>query len=277
MQIKLNNHQQKFKAMKKKHLTPMLLVFIGLATISFMAKDGVTLRLRPQQDKTYTATSKANMMTMMEVQGQTMNMSQNLETRQIFSAKEVTDNQSIFEAQVEAIKMSISQMGMKLEYDSEHPEKTSPMLAGQTKEMEESIKKPVTITYDALGNFIIPSDSIDVFENQMRDVIIPFPENELSVGSKWSAEKTQSISNKEITVNREYTVTAISKKSVEVSFTGTVEAPDITGTYNGSANIDPQTGLVTNGTTKSNLSMTINEQGMSIPITVVGTSTIEVK
>ena len=93
--------------MKKKHLIPMLLVFIGLATISFMAKDGVTLRLRPQQDKTYTATSKANMMTMMEVQGQTMNMSQVYETRQSFTAKEVTDNQSIFEAQVEAIKMSI--------------------------------------------------------------------------------------------------------------------------------------------------------------------------
>ena len=263
--------------MKKKHLIPMLLVFIGLTTISFMAKDGVTLRLRPQQDKTYTATSKANMMTMMEVQGQTMNMSQVYETRQSFTTKEVSDSQSIFEAQVEAIKMSISQMGMKLEYDSEHPEKTSPMLAGQTKEMEESIKKPVTITYDALGNFIIPSDSIDVFENQMRDVIIPFPENELTVGSKWNAKKTQSISNKEITVNMEYTVTAISKKSVDVSFTGTVESPDLTGTYNGTASINPQTGLITNGTTKSNISMTLNEQGMSIPMTMVGTSTIEVK
>jgi hypothetical protein len=263
--------------MKKKHLIPMLLVFIGLATISFMAKDGVTLRLRPQQDKTYTATSKANMMTMMEVQGQTMTMSQVYETRQSFTAKEVTDNQSIFEAQVEAIKMSISQMGMKLEYDSEHPEKTSPMLAGQTKEMEKTIKKPVTITYDALGNFIIPSDSIDVFENQMRDVVIPFPENELTVGSKWNAEKTQSISNKEITMNMEYTVTPISKKSVDVSFTGTVESPDLTGTYNGTASINPQTGLMTNGTTKSNLSMTINEQGLSIPTTIVSTSTIEVK
>ena len=168
-------------------------------------------------------------------------------------------------------------MGMKLEYDSEHPEKTSPMLAGQTKEMEKTIKKPVSITYDALGNFIIPSDSIDVFENQMRDVVIPFPENELTVGSKWTAEKTQSISNKEITVSMEYTVTAISKKSVDVSFTGTVEAPDLTGTYNGTASINPQTGLMTNGTTKSNLSMTINEQGLSIPTTIVSTSTIEVK
>ena len=51
--------------MKKKHLTPMLLVFIGLAMLSFVAKDGVTLRLRPQQDKTYTITTKANMMMMM--------------------------------------------------------------------------------------------------------------------------------------------------------------------------------------------------------------------
>ena len=64
-----------------------MLVLVALATLSFMAKDGVTLRLKPQQDKTYTITSKANAMTMMEVQGQTMNMSQVYESTQSFTAK----------------------------------------------------------------------------------------------------------------------------------------------------------------------------------------------
>ena len=275
MRNQQTNHQQKFKTMKKKHLTPMLLVFIGLATLSFTLATGITLRLQPKQGQTYTATSKVNMMTMMEVQGQTMNMSQNMETRQSFSAKEVSSAQSVIETQIEAIKMTISQMGMKLEYDSEHPEKTSPMLAGQTKEIEKSLNKPLTLTYDALGKLV--GDSLDPEMSQLSNVIVELPEQELTVGSKWNSTKSQTVSNVEISVNMEYTVTAISKKSVDVSFTGNVESTEVTGTYNGTASINPQTGLMMNNTTKSNISMTINEQGMSIPITIVGTTTIEVK
>ena len=252
-----------------------MLVLVALATLSFMAKDGVTLRLKPQQDKTYTITSKANAMTMMEVQGQTMNMSQVYESKQSFTAKKVSDTQSDFEAQIDAIKLSISQMGMKLEYDSEHPEKTSPMLAGQVQAYEETIKKPVTISYDALGHLV--GDSTDAFQGQLKDVIIELPKEELTVGSKWTSDKSQSVSGTDINVIMEYTVTAISKKSVDVSFTGNVESTEMSGTYNGTASIDPKTGLIMNGTTKSNISMTLSEQGLTIPMTVVGTSTVEVK
>ena len=260
--------------MKKKHLTPMLLVFIGLAMLSFVAKDGVTLRLRPQQDKTYTITTKANMMMMMEVQGQTMNQSQNMETRQTFTAKEVTANQASFETQIEAIKMTMSSMGMKMEYDSDHPEKTSPMLAGQTQEIEKHIKKPTNITYNALGHIV---DSIELEMSQLGAAIVELPEEELTVGSTWTFNKKQEVGGTEINSNMTYTVTAISKKSVDVNITGSVESTDVTGTYTGTASINPNTGLTTNSSTKSNISMTLNEQGMSIPVTIVGTTTVEVK
>ena len=260
--------------MKKKHLIPVLLVFVGLATLSFMAA-GVTLRLQPKQGQNYTVSSKVNSITMIEVQGQTMNMSQLIETSQSAIAKEVTKEQVVFETQIETIKLTASQMGMKLEYDSEHPEKTSPMLAGQTSELEKSLKKPVTVTYDALGKIV--GDDTDLNMNQLSNIIIELPENELTVGSKWNSKKSQSVSNTDFEVNMEYTVTAISKKSVDVSFTGGAESKDITGTYNGTASIDPQTGIIMSSTTKSNVSMTVNEQGMSMPITVVSTSTVEVK
>ncbi len=261
--------------MKKKHFIPMLLVFIGLATLSFSLATGITLRLQPKQGQTYTATSKVNAMTMIEVQGQTMNMSQTIDIRQSYIAKEVTNEQSTFETQIEAIKMNMSQMGMKLEYDSEHPEKTSPMLAGQTSEFEKDLKKPVTVTYDAMGKIVGDDTNLDM--NQLSNVILEMPEEELTVGSKWNSKKTQTVSNTDFEVNMEYTVTAISKKSVDVSFTGNAESTEITGTYNGTASIDPQTGMVINSTTKSNVSMTLNEQGMSMPVTVVGTTTVEVK
>ena len=262
--------------MKKtiRRIAPAMLVLVALTTLSFMAA-GVTLRLQPKQGHNYTITSKVNAMTMIEVQGQTMNMSQSFEIGQSAIAKEVTKEQSVFETQIETIKMTMSQMGMKLEYDSEHPEKTSPMLAGQTSEFEKNLKKPVTVTYDPLGKIV--GDDTDLNMNQLSNIIIELPENELTVGSKWNSKKSQSVSNTDFEVNMEYTVTAISKKSVDVSFTGGAESKDITGTYNGTASIDPQTGIIMSSTTKSNVSMTVNEQGMSMPITVVSTSTVEVK
>lgn len=263
--------------MKKtfRKIAPVALVLLGLTTLSFMAKDGITLRLKPQQGKTYTITSKANMMTMMEVQGQTMNMSQTMETKQSFTAKEVSESGSSFETQIEAIKMTISQMGMKFEYDSEHPEKTSPMLASQTQEIDKVIKKLETVKYDLMGNIV---DSLEIEMSQLSAAITKLPEEEVSVGSTWTFDRTQNVSGTEIAANMTYTVTAISKKSVDVNISGTVEGNnEISGTYEGTASINPQTGLVMNSSLKTNLSMTINEQGLSIPTTIVGNTTVEVK
>ena len=251
--------------MKKilKRLAPVALILLGFATLSFMAKGGITLRLKPQQGKTYTLSTKSNTMMMMDVQGQTMNQSQSMEFRQTFT-------------QVEAMKMTMSVMGQKLEYDSDHPEKTSPMLAGQTKDFEASLKKPATVTYDALGNVI---DSLNLDMSQLGAAILQFPEKELSVGSQWTSNKDQSVSGTEISVDYTYTVTAISKKSVDVNIAGTVKGStdDISGNYQGTASINPQTGLVMNSNMKSNMSMTISEQGLSIPVTMVVNTTVEVK
>ena len=264
--------------MKKtlRKLSPVMLVLVALATLSFMAKDGVTLRLRPQQGKTCTVTTKANMMMVIEVQGQNMSMTQNMETRQSFTAKEVTDTQSTIETQIEAIKMSMSQMGMKFEYDSEHPEKTSPMLAGQTKEIEEKLHKPTDITYDVLGKLV--GDSIDLAMNQLG-VIIELPETEITEGSSWTTTISQETSGVEFGADITYTVKAISKKSIDVTYTGKVNGniAEISGTYEGTASIDPKTGIITNNTQKQNISLTINEQGMSMPMTIIGNTTVEVK
>ena len=253
-----------------------MLVLVALATLSFMAKDGVTLRLRPQQGKTCTVTTKANMMMVIEVQGQNMSMTQNMETRQSFTAKEVTDTQSTIETQIEAIKMSMSQMGMKFEYDSEHPEKTSPMLAGQTKEIEEKLHKPTDITYDVLGKLV--GDSIDIAMNQLG-VIIELPETEITEGSSWTTTISQEASGVEFGADITYTVKAISKKSIDVTYTGKVNGniAEISGTYEGTASIDLKTGIITNNTQKQNISLTINEQGMSMPMTIIGNTTVEVK
>ena len=258
----------------KKFFTPMLLVLIGLATLSFMAKESITLRLHPQQGKSYTISSKATIMQMIEVQGQTMNANQTMETSQSFTVKNVTEEQSEFEAQVESIKLSISNMGMKLEYDSDHPEKTNPMLAAQTKDFEKQIRKPATLVYDAMGNKIGEAEEASI--NTLGNVIIKMPEDPISVGTTWKDTSTQNISEMELSIEYTYTVTAISKKSIDVSFSGTImkNSDNCTGTYNGTASINPSTGFVMKSTSKSNLSMTMSQQGMTFPVTIVSNNTL---
>jgi hypothetical protein len=73
-----------------------------------------------------------------------------------------------------------------------------------------------------------------------------------------------------------YTVTGISKKNVEVSFNGTVDSQEITGSYEGTASISPATGIVMSASLKNNISLTISEQGMTLPTTITGTTSITV-
>ena len=110
-------------------------------------------------------------------------------------------------------------------------------------------------------------------------VIIELPETEITVGSSWTTTTSQETSGVGFSADITYTVKAISKKSIDLTYTGKVNGnvADISGTYEGTASIDPQTGIMTNNSQKQNLSMTVNEQGMSMPMTIVGTTTVEVK
>jgi hypothetical protein len=109
-----------------KHLTTILLILIGFVTVSSATAQSVTLRLQPKQGETHTVVTKANMTSKIDIGGSTMNMSQVMETKQSFTTKSVSSQQCVIENQIDAIKMSISQMGMKYEIDTEHPEKPTP-------------------------------------------------------------------------------------------------------------------------------------------------------
>lgn len=259
--------------MKRLSLIAIVTVF-ALTAMSFAGGKGVILRLKPAKDKVYVIKSKTTQTNSMKFQGQSMSSTQTFETTQSLTAKEVSDAKNVFETQIDALKLTISQMGMSFTYDSENPQNTSPMIADQAGEFEKIIKKPVTVTYDNLGHL---EETTDIEMSQVSNVIIELPEDEVSVGSEWTYTKTQEISNIEMTVTMKVTVTGINKKGVDVSFNGTVDAKDITGTYEGTSTISQQTGLVVSSSIKNKISMTITEQGMTIPMTVNGTTTISVE
>lgn len=260
--------------MKKKLLVPIVLMLVALTTLSFTAGNGIALRLRPIKGKTYVIISKTNQTTVMQVSGQTIRSTMNLDGRQTFSAEEVSSNQNVFETQIKGLKMTSSTMGMTFTYDSDHPENTSPMVAQQASIFDSIINKTNTMTYNELGQ---NTDSDDMEMSQLSNVIVELPEEELHVGSQWSYVKTQNVNDVDVNINMTYTVTSISKKSVDVSYTGTVDSKDVSGTYEGTASINPQTGFVVANNLSNTISMTVSEQGFDMQMTITGTTTITVK
>ncbi len=256
----------------KKTIIPILLILIGLTSLPLQAQKEVTVKLNPKVGVTYTANIKNTMMNLMEVQGQTMTMTQSMETRSSYTAKNVSNEEITIEGQNDALKLTLSQMGMVLTYDSEHPEKTSPMIASQADELASDLHKPYTTSFDALGRRTSTDEGPET--SQLGGIIIQLPEEPLKVGSVWTVNKKQQISGTDIDAAMTYTVTKISKKNIEIDVKGTIEGGEANGTFDGTANIDPQTGLITQSSIKQNISMTISEQGLTIPVTINGTTTV---
>lgn len=250
------------------------LIIIGLAMASFTVPKGVLLRFHPQSGKTYVVNTKASQTTVAKIQGQSMSSSQTVDTRQSFNVESISGQDYTLSTKIEAVKLKASQMGMTLNYDSENPQNTSPLLADQTKDIDELINNPISLKYNELGQ---SDNSEDIEMNQLGMAIIELPEEELSVGSQWTLTKSQEVSDVEFSINMTYTVTGINKKEVNVSFTGTIDSNEISGTYEGTSTISQKTGIVMSSSIKNNISMTISEQGFTIPVTISGTNTVSVE
>lgn len=150
------------------------------------------------------------------------------------------------------------------------------MLAGQTESLNEELNKPITAKLDPQGNLIDEDDESTIV--QFGSAVIPLPTDPVSVGSTWTSEKTQNINDIKINAKMTYTVKKISKKSIDIDIKGTVESDeDASGSYEGTASLNPETGLITTSTIKQNFSLTVSEQGMTFPTTITGTSTITVE
>lgn len=255
----------------KKHITTLLLAVLGLTLVSFMTNDSIVLRFKPQVGKTMTYSTKSTQIMTMNVQGQSMNTTQTLESKMQMTAKEVTADSIFCEMVTKSMKLTQSTMGMTLTFDSEHPENTSPMLAGATKAYQDLIDKKMQIVVDPLGK-TIKSDS-----DNLQSLNTTFPEKAISEGSQWTNNHTQTISDVEVNVTTTYTVAKITKKETTLNLESTLKSSVVNGTDSGSMVIDNATGIAKSSTVKTNLNMTIEQQGISIPMTISGTTTTTIE
>ncbi|MCQ2302091.1 MAG: DUF6263 family protein [Bacteroidales bacterium] len=255
----------------KKHITIILSAIVALTMVSFMANDSVLLRLKPQVGKTMTINMKSSQIMTMNVQGQSIANSQTIESKTEMTATNVTADSIFCTAKMKSMKMTQSAMGMTMTYDTEHPEDANPMLAGAMKPFQDAIDKELQVVFDPLSKTMkMPSENIP-------NISATYPVEAVSVGSQWTADNTQNIAGTDIVMTATYTVTKITKKETTVNVESVIKSDIASGTNSGSMVIDNATGLTKTSTIKTNMSLTISEQGLSIPTTVTATTTLNIE
>lgn len=255
----------------KKHITIILSAIVALTMVSFMANDSVLLRLKPQVGKTMTINMKSSQIMTMNVQGQSIANSQTFESKTEMTATNITADSIFCTAKMKSMKMTQSAMGMTMTYDTEHPEDANPMLAGAMKPFQDAIDKELQVVFDPLSKTMkMPSENIP-------NISATYPVEAVSVGSQWTADNTQNIAGTDIVMTATYTVTKITKKETTVNVESVIKSDIASGTNSGSMVIDNATGLTKTSTIKTNMSLTISEQGLSIPTTVTATTTLNIE
>lgn len=145
------------------------------------------------------------------------------------------------------------------------------MLAGAMKPFQDAIDKELQVVFDPLSKTMkMPSENIP-------NISATYPVEAVSVGSQWTADNTQNIAGTDIVMTATYTVTKITKKETTVNVESVIKSDIASGTNSGSMVIDNATGLTKTSTIKTNMSLTISEQGLSIPTTVTATTTLNIE
>lgn len=232
-----------------------------------------SLKLKLPLGRTYTISSNSSMSQTLKIQGQTMNQSINTDVKQDFITISNVDQNVTLETWIESVKMSLSQQGgMTLRYDSDYPENTSPMLGKQVENIQRVLHVPFRVVYNEYGTLEDGSNNVEM--NLLENVIIEIPKERLQKGSSWSMRKNKDINGTFVYVDWSYVVVSLSDESIGVNVSGNVvSSSDISGNYHGTIEIDPQLGLVVNSNIKGNVSMTLTEQGMQIPVNMITTVT----
>ena len=245
---------------------------VAFVAMSFMAATGVALRLNLQKGDNYTVTVKSNQTIVMSAQGQSI--TQGVLTEQVGTIK-VNDANTVF-SKWESILAKVSSMGMELVYDSKNPDKTSPMLKAQMKQYEELLKAEATYKFDEQGKQV-GEVNVEEYAGPVQSVIRELPKEEMVKGYTWEKEDSKDVQGMSIKTTVSFTVKEVNKKNVVVDYVCTGGSDEMKINQTGTLTFDKAKGIVVKDTSKTDITASLSEQGMVIPMKINGTSEIVVK
>ncbi|WP_242204956.1 DUF6263 family protein [Aestuariivivens insulae] len=233
----------------------LLSIFLILAiSVSVFAQESTLLRLNYNKGDKYLM--KMNMSQNMG--GGAMSMDMNMH----MLMEVVSSEDAVFGTNVSFSKvaMHMEQGGMKMAYDSDVEEESLDENAKQMgQQMKPLLETVLSVKTNNLGKVLKvevvsgAAANIDQFTSQVESVV--YPEEKVSVGYAWTAEKD----NNGLNIKSTYTVKSIEVDKVVLDVNGVISG-NATGSMLGTMDIDKQTGTVI----ESNLIMDMTVMGQEM-------------
>ncbi|MBE0650797.1 MAG: hypothetical protein IH595_08140 [Bacteroidales bacterium] len=275
--------------MKTLKSTLVLIIAIVLlaAPGQLLAKKKIELKYRLHQNDKFVTKSSTNQNIEMQNQGQTVDI-QSITTQDVTTVVEkVAANSIATSSTIDKITLSQSVFGRKINYDSSDP---STYASGPAKTLGDKFNKMIGKSYltvlDDLGHVIsIDMSQVTGDENKVAgslnsdDSYIVFPNHSVEVGDTWEAE-IKPIKSSDMVVSVKYTLNKVSGNEAVIGIEAKISASKVadnnmtmSGVQNGEATVDIRNGWTTKLNLDQEVKMEVQQNGMSIPMTISGTIT----
>lgn len=232
--------------------------------------------------ETYVLTSSMENKTITNAMGQEIVALINSTSTYQLEVKEKTDSVYHLTSTLTHMKMSASNMGQEMTYDSDSADSGNPIGAG----FAPYINKPQGVRITTSGRILKDTNAVEESDvtsaiQQMENsgygakiAFEPLPAK-LDVGDTWTLNNS---GQEGITRHTMYSVTAIEGNTATISYTGTMKS-DITmerqgmeistnteGKFTGEERVNTKTGMVISSTTNVKTTGTVNAMGNEFPV-----------
>ena len=268
------------KRTNKLLLVVAMLMMPGFLITSF-AQKSIELKYNLKKGDKYQSTMSMNQDIDMEVQGQSMTITQKMDFEFDYKVLDVKADSFDQQTIIKAIKMNQSVMGMDIVYDSKDSSTYNNSMVGTkiSDEMNKLIDVAITTTISNDGNVgKIDLGSIDADNDIAKNMKTSFsqavyPNHKVKVGDTWTNDITTEGMAK-MNMHMTYTLNKFTRKQAFIGVVGTIDSPDETtklkGTITGEMTVDRKTGWVVHSTFDQDFEMQMEQQGMSFPASISG-------
>ena len=272
----------------------LLITIASFVSQGILAQNSHSLRLKKGQK--YVVENTISTKSSTEMQGQKMEANADITSTYNIEVKDVVANNYNLSNTVTGVKMSMSQMGQEMSFDSEKEEDANGPMGSILKDY---IKQPKEVLIDKAGN-IVPqqsdqkADSTNMILKQLGNfdatgygadmAFEPLPGN-IKAGSTWTSKKD----NGGISKTTYFTVKSIAGNLATLAITGDIVSDlkmenqgmeittKTTGKFTGEEIVDITTGVIQSTTFTTDASGIIGIMGQELPTTSNITTTTTVK
>jgi len=265
-----------------------LSLLFSLGFLSSQAQKSVSLRYKLHEGKSFLTTSTIDQDIEMHMQGQVMTINQSITSDETVHIAKV-DTKTIKTSQsIDKMTMKQSMAGQEFFYDSSDPTTYASGRGAQLgAAFNKLIKKTFSITIDKLGNIQSfdlanltgPDGKVSDNVSSGNNFII-FPEKKVKPNDSWEAD-IKPLKGSKTKIHMKYTLLKLSGKKATIGLEGTITSneeagdnvPKIDGSLSGEATVDLRTGWTMESNMDQEIKMEVNQNGMTIPMTISSTVT----